>query len=45
MMTMQAAILVKETADKISALMFLVVLLLWDSMFHLGSVFNVINLE
>jgi len=44
-MIVQAAILVRETDDKISALMHLVGLFLWNFKFHFGSVFKIINLE
>jgi hypothetical protein len=44
-MTVPAAIRVRETDDKISAIMLLVVLFLWNFMFHFGSVFKIINLE
>jgi len=44
-MTMQAAIPVKETNARISALMFLFGSFLWDFKFHFGSVFKIIKLE
>ena len=44
-MIVQPAIPVREIYDKISALMFLVVMFLWDFMFHFGSVIKIINLE
>jgi hypothetical protein len=42
---MQAAIPVRKTNYKISALIFLVVLFLCDFKFHFGSVFKIINLD
>ena len=42
---MQAAIPVKETDDKISALIFLAGLFLWNFKFHFGSIFKIIKLE
>jgi hypothetical protein len=36
---------ISETDDRIIALMFLVVLFLWNFVFHLGSVFKIKNLE
>ena len=44
-MIVQAAIPVKEIDDKISALMFLVGLFLWNFKFHFGSVFKIMKLE
>jgi len=44
-MIVQAATPVKETDDRISALMFLVGLFLWNFKFHFGSVFKIIKLE
>jgi len=44
-MTVPAAIPVREIDDKISAIMLLVVLFLWNFMFHFGSVFKIMNLE
>jgi len=44
-MIVQAAIPVKETDDRIIALMFLVDLFLWSCKFHFGSVFKIIKLE
>ena len=44
-MTVQAAIPLRETDDKISALIRMVVLFLWNFLFHFGSVFEIINLE
>ena len=41
----QAAIPVKETDDRIIALMFCVDLFLWSFKFHFGSVFKIIKLE
>jgi hypothetical protein len=44
-MTVQAFIPVREVDDKISAVMFLVELFLWDFKFNFGSVFKITNLE
>jgi len=44
-MIVQAAIPVKETDNRISALMFLVDLFLWNFKFHFGSVFRITNIE
>ena len=44
-MIVQAAIPLKETENKISALIFLVGLFLWDFKFHFGSVFKIMKLE
>jgi hypothetical protein len=44
-MTVHAAIPINETDDRIIALIFLVVLFLWDFVFHFGSVFEIMNLE
>jgi hypothetical protein len=44
-MIVHAAIPISEIDDRIMALMFLVVLFLWDFVFHLGSVFKIKNLE
>jgi len=41
----QAAIPLKETDDRISALMFLVGLFLLNFKFHFGSAFKIIKLE
>ena len=42
---MQAAIPVREIADRTRALTFLVDLFLWNFKFHLGSVFKIMKLE
>ena len=44
-MIVQAAIPVKEIDDRISALMFLVGLFLWNFKFHFGSAFKIIKPE
>ena len=44
-MIVQAAIHIRETDDRISALIFLVKVFLWNFIFHFGSVFKIINLE
>jgi len=44
-MIVQAAIPVRETDDRISALMLLVDLFLWNFVFHFGSVFKIIKLN
>jgi hypothetical protein len=44
-MIVQAAIPVKETDDRISALIFLVAMFLWNFKFHFGSVFKIMKLE
>ena len=44
-MTVQITIPVREIDDKITAVMFFVVSVLWDFKFHFGSVFKIINLE
>jgi hypothetical protein len=44
-MIVHAAVPVKEIGDKVSALMFVVVLFVWNIMFHFGSVLKIINLE
>jgi len=44
-MIKQAAIPVRETDYRISALMLLVDLFLWNFEFHFGSVFKIIKLE
>ena len=44
-MTVQAAIPVREIDDRISALTLLVDLFLWSFKFHFGSVFKIIKLE
>jgi len=44
-MIVRAAIRVTEIDDKISALMLLVGLFLWNFKFHFGSVFKIINIE
>ena len=40
---MQAAIPLRETDDKISALMLVTGLFLWNFKFHFGSVFKIVN--
>ena len=40
-MIIHAAIPIRETDDRNSALMFLVILFLWNFMFHFGSVFMI----
>ena len=44
-MIVQTAIPVRETDDRISALMLLVDLFLWNFKFHFGYVFKIIKLE
>jgi len=44
-MIVQTAIPVKEIVDRISALIFLIGLFLWNFEFHIGSVFRIIKLE
>ena len=44
-MTVQAAIPVRETDDKISAQVLLFDLFLWNIKFYFGFVFKVINIE
>lgn len=44
-MIVHAAIHVRETDDNISALMFLIVLFIWNLMFRFVSVLQVINLD
>jgi hypothetical protein len=41
----QTAIPVREIGDKISALILLIGLFLWNFKFHFGSVFKIMNLE
>jgi hypothetical protein len=43
--TVQATIPVRETDDKICALILLIALFLWNFKFHFGSVFKIMNLE
>jgi hypothetical protein len=43
--TVHAALPINEIDDRIIALIFLVVLFLWNFVFHLGSVFRIKNLE
>ena len=38
------AVPIRETDDRKIVLIFLVVLFLWDFIFHFGSVFKIINL-
>lgn len=45
LMIVQAAIPIKETDERISALMFLIVVFLWILTFHFGSVLRIMNLE
>jgi hypothetical protein len=44
-MTVHAAIPINEIDYKFIALIFLVVLFLWDFVFHFGSVFKIKKLE
>jgi len=44
-MIVQIAIPVKEIVDRISALIFLNGLFLWNFKFHFGSVFRIMKLE
>jgi hypothetical protein len=44
-MTVHAAVPVNGFDDRIIAVIFLVVLFLWDFVFHFGSVFMIRNLE
>jgi len=44
-MVVQATNRVKEIDDRISVLMFLVGLFLWNFKFHFGSIFKIIKLE
>jgi hypothetical protein len=44
-MTVHSIIPVREIDDRIMALVFLVVLILWDWIFHFGSAFKIINLK
>ena len=42
---MQAVITVREIDDRISALIFLACLFLWNFKFHFGTVFKIMKLE
>lgn len=43
--SVHASIPISEMEDRTTALIFLVVLFLWDFIFHFGSVFRIKNLE